>query len=48
MPFIIRRCGEGAYNLVGESYIHGVMRGEVVSDALKHQHEYLVEIISLI
>lgn len=31
VPFVIRRCDQ-AFKLVGECYIHGVMRGEIVAE----------------
>ncbi|KAL8662136.1 MAG: hypothetical protein Q9202_004959 [Teloschistes flavicans] len=34
VPFVIRRSGS-EYKLIGECYIHGVMRGEVVKEMLK-------------
>ena len=36
VPFIIRRAGTN-YKLVGECYIHGVMRGEIVKHKLQAQ-----------
>ncbi|KAM6514257.1 hypothetical protein FALCPG4_015412 [Fusarium falciforme] len=30
VPFVLRKVGEGKYNLVGECYIHGLMAGEAV------------------
>ncbi|KAL8688491.1 MAG: hypothetical protein Q9218_005610 [Villophora microphyllina] len=38
VPFVLRRCGS-EYKLVGECYIHGVMRGEIVDEMLKGQGE---------
>jgi hypothetical protein len=29
-PYVIRRCDDGMYVLVGEAYVHGIMDGEVV------------------
>ncbi|KAK1995571.1 heterokaryon incompatibility protein [Colletotrichum falcatum] len=31
-PYIIREAGEGAYEVVGESYVHGIMYGEFMTD----------------
>ncbi|KAF2267480.1 hypothetical protein CC78DRAFT_416448, partial [Lojkania enalia] len=28
VPFVLRRGVEGRYKLVGECYVHGIMRGE--------------------
>lgn len=30
VPFILRSCGDGEYELVGEAYLHGVMHGEAL------------------
>jgi len=30
VPFILRPCGESQYKLIGEAYVHGIMRGELV------------------
>lgn len=35
VPFILRRCDNESYELVGEAYLHGVMHGE----ALEWEHE---------
>lgn len=40
VPYVIRRC-EQAFKLVGECYIHGVMRGEIVAE--EHQQQRGVE-----
>jgi hypothetical protein len=33
VPFILRRSitGENAFHMIGESYIHGIMKGEALS-----------------
>ena len=33
VPFVLRKCQEGGYTLVGESYVHGIMTGEALADA---------------
>jgi hypothetical protein len=30
VPFVLRKCGENQYQLVGDAYIHGIMDGEAV------------------
>lgn len=30
VPFMLRKADEGAYKLVGEAYVHGIMNGELV------------------
>jgi hypothetical protein len=30
VPFILRRCGDSQYALVGEAYVHGIMHGELM------------------
>ncbi|KAL8763478.1 MAG: hypothetical protein Q9194_007331 [Teloschistes cf. exilis] len=39
VPFVIRRSSS-QYKLVGECYIHGVMRGEIVEEMLKGQRVF--------
>ncbi|KAI1760175.1 heterokaryon incompatibility protein-domain-containing protein [Hypoxylon sp. FL1150] len=37
MPFILRKATDNQYRLVGESYLHGVMYGELMTDELVSQ-----------
>jgi hypothetical protein len=30
VPFVLRKCGENQYQLIGDAYIHGIMDGEAV------------------
>ena len=32
VPFVLRTSTEGYYSLVGEAYVHGIMRGEALKD----------------
>ena len=32
VPFVLRTSIEGCYRLVGEAYVHGIMRGEALND----------------
>lgn len=32
VPFVLRTSIEGSYRLVGEAYVHGIMRGEALKD----------------
>ena len=32
MPFVLRSSTDGYYSLVGEAYVHGIMRGEALKD----------------
>lgn len=32
VPFVLRTSAEGCYRLVGEAYVHGIMRGEALKD----------------
>lgn len=34
VPFILRKRTEGGYTLIGETYVHGMMRGEMMTDEL--------------
>lgn len=43
VPMILRRCGVGEWKLVGEAYVHGIMKGELVKErALESAVENLV------
>ena len=32
MPLLVRHDGDRRYDLVGDSYVHGVMSGEIMKD----------------
>ncbi|KAF2500807.1 HET-domain-containing protein, partial [Lophium mytilinum] len=32
-PYILRPSGQGAYTLVGEAYLHGIMHGEILEES---------------
>lgn len=34
VPYVVRRVGDGTFRFVGEAYVHGVMDGEAVEEAL--------------
>jgi hypothetical protein len=38
-PFVIRRIDGGAYKLIGNCYVHGVMQGELMDDLGKGRYE---------
>jgi hypothetical protein len=38
MPLMLRPAG-GQFRLVGECYVHGIMRGEAMGDCEKGSHE---------
>lgn len=38
VPYILRRKGENVYNLVGESYVHGLMKGEAFKNEASKDH----------
>jgi hypothetical protein len=31
-PYVLRRCDDGTYVLVGETFVHGIMYGELVTE----------------
>jgi hypothetical protein len=39
VPFVLRKRGEGGYEVVGEAYVHGIMDGEVLEDNFKEDLE---------
>ncbi|RGP71260.1 Heterokaryon incompatibility protein [Fusarium longipes] len=40
VPFVIRKKGQGKYSLVGECYMHGIMKGEALGvGATTHEEE---------
>jgi hypothetical protein len=38
-PFIIRRIDGGAYKFIGNGYVHGIMKGELMEDLEKGRYE---------
>lgn len=34
VPYVVRRVGDGTFRFVGEAYVHGVMDGEAVEEAV--------------
>lgn len=32
VPFILRQSGSGEHRLIGEAFVHGIMKGEVLED----------------
>ncbi|PQE22776.1 Heterokaryon incompatibility protein [Rutstroemia sp. NJR-2017a BVV2] len=36
-PHVLRPCGDGKYNLLGDGYLHGMMYGEVLKMKLKEE-----------
>ena len=43
VPFVLRLVGNGRYRVVGEAYVHGVMRGEAVMRGGERERE--VEVV---
>jgi hypothetical protein len=37
MPFILRKKGNGYYELVGEAYVHGITDGSLVRKSRKEE-----------
>jgi hypothetical protein len=35
VPFVLRSVGNGSYRMIGEAYVHGIMRGEVLREREK-------------
>lgn len=35
LPYILRQSEIGAWTLVGEAYVHGIMHGEFITDNLQ-------------
>lgn len=31
-PFVLRRMSNGAHEIIGEAYVHGIMHGEAIRD----------------
>ncbi|KAI1175099.1 HET-domain-containing protein [Nemania sp. FL0916] len=42
IPFVVRPVGDGTYKLIGESYIHGVMYGEVCPNVYEEEYITLI------
>jgi len=38
-PFVIRRIDGGAYKFIGNGYVHGIMKGELMEDLEKGRYE---------
>jgi hypothetical protein len=45
VPLVLRPCGKGVYRLVGECYVHGIMKGEAM-EALD-KGKYVLETVTL-
>ena len=42
VPFVLRPLRSGNRQLVGEAYVHGVMKGEIVPDGINHRLEDVI------
>lgn len=42
VPFVLRARGEGAFSLIGESYVHGIMQGEAVNGRAETLRDFTI------